>query len=103
MFVALYEMKTKPGRESDFEKAWAEWTDAIHRVRGSYGSRLHKTETSGIFVAYAQWPSREAYEKSTNGFTDAEKESSRRMRDAVEDIKTLHLMEVTDDRLKPVT
>lgn len=101
MFVALYEMTAKAGRENDFEKAWAEWTDAIHRVRGSWGSRLHKTEVPRVYVAYAQWPSKEAYDRPGEGFTETEKESSKRMFDAAEAIKTLHLMDVCNDRLKP--
>ena len=100
MFVALYEMKAKPGKEQEFEQAWAEWTDAIFRVHGSLGSRLHKTEVARVYIAYAQWPSKEVYEKSGDGFTDKERDASRRMKESAEDIKTLHLMQVFDDRLR---
>ncbi len=101
MLIALYEMKSKPGREKDFEKAWAEFTDAIYEVRGSLGSRLHKTETPGLYIAYAQWPSRSVYD-ATDGalFSEAQQESRKRMMDAMESARTLNLMDVCDDRLR---
>ena len=104
MFVALYEMVAKPGRELAFESAWAEVTDAIYRVRGSFGSRLHRSENPRTYVAYAQWPSRTIYENNQNEgqFTKEEREAVVRMKEAAEQIKTLHLMDVLDDRFKPV-
>ena len=39
------------------------WLNAFTKIFGSLGSRLHKS-TSGSFVAYAQWPSLEAYESA---------------------------------------
>ncbi|MEZ5357830.1 MAG: antibiotic biosynthesis monooxygenase [Candidatus Zixiibacteriota bacterium] len=101
MFIAVYEMKAKQGREKEFEAAWAAVTDAIHKHRGSLGSRLHKTEEERLYVAYAQWPSREVYydESTENLFTKDEKAQRVRMRDAAEFIKTAYLLDVIDDRL----
>ena len=102
MFVALYEMTAKPGHEADFERAWAAVTDAIYRVRGSLGSRLHKTETPGVYIAYAQWPSRQVYEDASMRarFTESETQQIVRMKESASLIRTVHLMEVFDDRLQ---
>ncbi len=101
MLIALYEMKSKPGREADFEKAWAEVTDAIYEVRGSLGSRLHKTETPGLYISYAQWPSRAVYD-SADGviWSEVQQEAGKRMKDALESMKTLSLMDLCDDRFR---
>jgi quinol monooxygenase YgiN len=101
MLIALYEMKPKPGREKDFEKAWAEVTDAICAVQGSVGSRLHQTETPGLYIAYAQWPSRSVYDAADGSrYSESQQASRERMKDAMESARTLHLMDVCDDRLR---
>ena len=101
MLIALYELRSKSGREKDFEKAWSEVTDAIYATQGSMGSRLHKTETLGHYIAYAQWPSREVYEAANaSRYSEAQQDALRRMRDAMESADTLYLMEVCDDRLR---
>ena len=101
MLIALYELTSKPGRETDFEKAWAEVTDAIYLTQGSGGSRLHKTETLGHYIAYAQWPSREVYEAvDASRYSEAQQEARRRMTDAMQSARTLYLMDVCDDRFR---
>ena len=101
MLIALYEMKSKPGREKDFERAWAEVTEAIYAVQGSLGSRLHQTETPGLYIAYAQWPSRAVYDAAEGSrYSVAQQASRERMRDAMESARTLYLMDVCDDRLR---
>lgn len=102
MFIAIYEFKVKEGKETAFQKAWARVTDAIARHRGALGSRLHKAEREGIFVAYAQWPSREKYfdENGAKKFSAEENQDRENMKAATEYIKTVYLMEVIDDRLK---
>jgi heme-degrading monooxygenase HmoA len=103
MFVALYEMKAKAGRELEFEKAWANVTEAIYRVRGSYGSRLHTSETAARYIAYAQWPSEEIFNKDAQtSYTDEEKSAFERMKDAAESVRLLHRLQVHADLLKPV-
>ena len=101
MLIALYELKSKPGRENDFEKAWAEVTDAIYLKQGSLGSRLHKTDTLGHYIAYAQWPSRKVYEAAdASRYSEAQQEARKRMGDAMQSARTLYLMDVCDDRLR---
>ena len=101
MLIALYELTSKPGRERDFEKAWAEVTDAIHSTQGSLGSRLHKTGPSGHYIAYAQWPSREVYEAAdASRYSEPQQEARTRMKDAMQSARTIYLMDVCDDRLR---
>ncbi len=102
MFIALYEMKVKAGKELEFEDAWAKATEAIYRVRGSCGSRLHTTEEAHLYIAYAQWPSEEIFDREVTSdlYTSEERSQFIRMKEATESIKILHRMSVLDDRLK---
>ncbi len=61
MFVAMYRWRLKPGTEAQFAEAWAERTRAVVSQEGGLGSRLHRA-ADGMYVAYAQWPSRAAWE-----------------------------------------
>jgi len=101
MFIAIYEFKVKAGKEEEFEKSWAAVTDAIAKHRGGLGSRLHKTEQKRVYVAYAQWPSREKYfdESGVKKFSAEENYEREKMKAATEYIKTIYLMDVVDDRL----
>lgn len=99
MLVVLYEMAANPGEEAAFEQAWAEVTRAIHRVRGSLGSRLHRTETPGTYIAYARWPSAASFEADppVDAYTEAESAAFARMRAASRNIRVLHKMSVCED------
>jgi len=101
MFIVVYEFKVKAGKE-EFQKSWAKVTDAIAKRRGGLGSRLHKTERERVYVAYAQWPSREMYfdESDQKKFSAEENLERDKMKAATEYIKTVYLMEVVEDRLK---
>lgn len=61
MLAVLLEFNVKPGLEDQFVECWSETTDIIYKKFGSLGSKLHKSN-NGVYVAYAQWPSREIYE-----------------------------------------
>mgnify|MGYP001585188256 CR=1 FL=1 len=102
MFIAVYEFKIKAGQEQEFQKAWANVTDSIAKHRGALGSRLHKTEQERVYVAYAQWPSREMYfdESGAKKFSAEENLERNKMKAATEYIKTVYLMEVVEDRFK---
>ena len=102
MFIAVYEFKIKAGQEQEFQKAWANVTDSIAKHRGALGSRLHKTEQERVYVAYAQWPSREMYfdESGAKKFSTEENLERNKMKAATEYIKTVYLMEVVEDRFK---
>ena len=62
MFVVVYEWQVRPELEEQFQDAWQRVTLAAIRNCGALGSRLHRTD-EGKWVAYAQWPTREQWEK----------------------------------------
>jgi hypothetical protein len=64
MLSVVLEFDVIEGKESEFVTAWTDCTKIIYENFGSLGSRLHKSE-HGPYIAYAQWPSREAYENSS--------------------------------------
>lgn len=105
MYVAVYAWRVKPGHEDRFREAWRRGTEAITRIYGSFGSRLHRAE-DGRFIGYAEWPSeavwRAAFEakmvyddpEARAMFIEALEEDSRPG-------ELLANMEVTDDLLTP--
>jgi quinol monooxygenase YgiN len=62
MFAVIYRFKLKANADEKFKKAWAEMTFEFRDIHGGLGSCLHKTE-EGIWLAYARWPNREAWQK----------------------------------------
>lgn len=60
-FCVLYRFRVHPDQEDAFVRAWTQLTHAIREHRSGLGSRLHRAE-DGVWVAYAQWPSRETWE-----------------------------------------
>ncbi len=62
MFVAVYWWRVHPGKEAQFREA-RRGTDAITRIYGSYGSRLHQ-DRDGRFVGYAEWPDEATWQKA---------------------------------------
>jgi quinol monooxygenase YgiN len=99
MFIALYRWKLKPGKEDQFREAWSEVTLAIRETCGSLGSRLHRSE-DGTWVAYAQWPSKELWERE-RPLDDGAAAARQRMRDAVEESLPSLYLTVSDDYLVP--
>lgn len=80
-FAVIYRWRLDPARVSEFQEAWAAMTRLIRSERGGLGSRLHRS-ADGCYLAYAQWPSREAWMRSRElGSPDAN--LSQRMQDAV--------------------
>jgi hypothetical protein len=61
-FAVLYRWKVHPSREHAFIEAWSTATLAYRSI-GALGSRLHRAE-NGDLLAYAEWPSREAWENA---------------------------------------
>jgi heme-degrading monooxygenase HmoA len=64
-FAVLYRWKVNPDLEPQFVEAWATATAAFRAV-GALGSRLHRSD-SGDLYAYAEWPSRSAWEEARAG------------------------------------
>jgi hypothetical protein len=59
-FAVLYRWKIRPEAAGAFVDAWVTAT-AAYKTIGALGSRLHRS-AEGDFYAYAEWPSREAWE-----------------------------------------
>lgn len=100
MFIAVYEFEAEAGREDEFRAAWLEVTRAIHREHGSLGSRLHTTGTPGLFVAYAQWPDRAAWEAGGDFADPVATAALGRMRACLAGMRTVYELEVAEDYLQ---
>lgn len=100
MIGVLLEFDVKKGFENEFIEAWNETTEIIYRNFGSLGSRLHRDET-GLYVAYAQWPSLEVYE-SEQHWSDDDLKVREKMRDTLVDGKPRRVQKlpVVSDLLK---
>ena len=82
-FAVLYRWRLRAGSEASFQEAWARVTKALRRERAALGSRLHRSE-DGFWVAYAQWPSREAWEHSRQAGA-VDQAAARSMAEAIEE------------------
>lgn len=99
-FTVIYSFKVVEGKEKDFIKSWAELTKLIYEFEGSYGSRLHKVNST-LFIGYAQWPSKEVYDRSGNNLPQSANKFREQMRECCSEIKTeFELSSVVLDFLK---
>lgn len=62
-FCVIYRFRVRPEMADPFVSAWSRLTHAIRERHGGLGSRLHLGD-DGVWVAYAQWPSRETWERA---------------------------------------
>lgn len=103
MFAAIYAFEVKPGHESAFVQSWADLTRLIRTHEGALGSRLHRG-AGQTFIAYAQWPDRETWDRSGDKMPKAEADDARqRMRLACDKVETLHQLEMVEDLLVPLS
>lgn len=102
MFVVIYEFVAKPGNEDNFIEAWYDVTRGIYEEMGSLGSRLHHTDTTGVFIAYAQWPDRKTWEAEIKFTQDTFIAARERMKNFMVSVKVLHELEVESDYLQNV-
>lgn len=70
----------------------------IRKYEGGLGSRLHK-QTDIRYIAYAQWPDRETWEKSGSKLPESADEIRKMMRESCEKIETIYELTVVDDLL----
>ena len=98
MFAVIYKFKIYPEKEDEFIQSWSTLTDFIKSFEGGLGSRLYKSESIN-FYAYAQWPSKETWEKSGDKLPAEAIEIRNKMRQCCEDIKTEISMEIVKDML----
>ncbi len=102
MFCVVYEFTVKPGKNEAFEKSWAEFTEAIYRVRGSLGSRLHISHEPNKYMAYAQWPSEETFNDipGDEKYSLDELNAREEMRNSVLETKTIYKMHILKNHLR---
>lgn len=98
-FIAVYEFTLKPDCHRDFRQAWRTVTEGIYLQCGSYGSRLHRTDKPDVYVAYAQWPSREQWEKQHTLTGENYLKAREQMRACLLDSQTRYRITVCDDYL----
>ncbi len=103
MFVVVYWWRVKPGKEAQFREAWRRGTREIARIYGGLGSRLHR-EADGRFVAMAEWPDRETWQRAYDAkMIYDDKEARAMFVDAIAEVPPdnapAFMMEVTDDLL----
>jgi heme-degrading monooxygenase HmoA len=98
MFAVLYHWKLKPGAEASFREAWRSMTEAIVVRSGTGGSRLHRTDDDH-FVAYAVWPSRQAWEDAGK-LPSADPAAGAKMRDCIEESLATTALYLVDDLLR---
>ena len=98
MFCAVYRFEVRKDMEGQFTLAWRKLTELIYRHKGSLGSRLHRG-SDGVFVAYAQWPTRKLWE-SPGGLPVEADAVREQMKAACLSIEALHELDVVDDLLR---
>ena len=98
MFAVVYKFKIHSGREDDFLNTWADLTEFIKKHEGGLGSRMHKVDAT-TFYAYAQWPSKEAWENSGGKLPDEALKTRDLMRQCIAEVSTEIKMDVIKDLL----
>lgn len=103
MFAALYTFEVIPGKEDALIESWTRLTELIYDYCGSLGSRLHLSENPNVYVAYAQWPSREFWEKGApENFPQEGIEMRNIMKTCCTNIETKYELTMVSDRLKAI-
>jgi quinol monooxygenase YgiN len=97
-FCVIYRFLVREEAEEQFREGWTRLTEAIRDRRGGQGSRLHRAG-GNLWVAYAQWPSREAWEGSRE-LPSADAEASALMSAAVTESFEPILLEPDTDLLQ---
>jgi len=97
MFIVVYRWTVRDGYEDQFRRGWTTRTEEIKSEMGGLGSRLHRSE-DGSWIAYAQWPSKHAWEAAGNA-QQKPSAASDLMTAAITSHEVLHRMEVVTDLL----
>jgi len=98
-FCVVYRFRVRPGAEDNFCRGWTRLTKAIRDRRGGLGSRLHRTD-DGLWLAYAQWPDRDTWERARRLET-ADPDAAQIMGETVEESLPPILLEPEIDLLAP--
>lgn len=98
MFSVVYSFKIKPNKKEEFLKSWEELTQLIIKHEGGLGSRIHRLNEEE-YIAYAQWPNRDRWEKSGANLPESADEIRKQMRETCQEIKTIYELDVIKDLL----
>lgn len=98
MFSVIYSFDVKPDCVVPFITAWKKMTVLLYTREGSLGSRLHKVSETK-YIAYAQWPDRETWQKEKPNLPKSANEYQRIMSESCKSIKTEYAMEMVEDLL----
>lgn len=98
MYAVIYRFKVIQGKEVAFENLWRAVTKAFMTHAEGLGSRLHKTE-AGVYIAYAQWPDKKAWQTARQKLPKTATENLQRMNGYCNEITVLFNMKVKKDLL----
>lgn len=101
MFAVIYRFKVKQGCTKDFLNGWEGLTKLIYEYEGSLGSRVHR-ESESVYIAYAQWPSKERWENAGSNMPEEANKFRKLMKESCIEITTEHELECVVDLLKSV-
>jgi quinol monooxygenase YgiN len=100
MFCVVYEFEVNHDNENEFKQVWHNLTLIIREARGGLGSRLHKDITrDNIWIAYAQWPDKNAWSQPGSSISDKHAELRDRMKAVCVNVRTIYQLDVIDDLL----
>ncbi len=99
MYCIVYRFEVKDGQNEKFLNAWGKLTELILEHEGSLGSRVHQV-SENEYYAYAQWPTKEQWERKWKSLPTESKMHSQNMREACSKVETLLDGEVIADYLK---
>lgn len=95
-FYVIYRMITNEGVSHEFITAWENLTIHIQNYCGGLGSKIHKEE-EGVFIAYAKWPNKAAWENSTSSSPKEEEKLKLEMRKYCSKVEVLHTVYLVSD------
>jgi len=100
MFCVVYEFEVTQNNENEFKEIWHYLTLVIREKCGGLGSRLHKETTrDNIWIAYAQWPSKNDWNQPTSDANNQLVRLRDRMKAICQNIRTIYQLDVIDDLL----
>lgn len=102
MFAVIYQFEVKKNMETEFVINWKQMTQFIYEYEGSLGSRLHK-QKKGVYIAYAQWPSKETWKNSGNKLPHSATVVRTKMQETCTKIETLYQLECVENLTKSTT
>jgi heme-degrading monooxygenase HmoA len=100
MFCVIYEFEVLPNNEEEFKGIWHSLTLLFREHYGAIGSCLHKDmNEKNLWIAYARWPSKEAWQKRFTKLVEQQAELGDRMQQLCVKSRTAYTMELSDDLL----